>query len=327
MTPLMNLNIMNCPLCKSRDYASYTSTDRNVTHYECKNCGKFALTAHASSEIETDGWKLAAYVIEQNRHGNIPTFYSSQQSLTMPRYSQQSLQADAPAGSVGIDAAIEMFPKSVVERLDRALINLASITTMLGQRLMISPQETFPLMLAQNTVEAWFVLQQFEEEGYLKGKTNSFPTEVSLTAKGLNRVADLQRGLFGPFNKQAFIAMSFHNSLDEAWTHGLKLGIEDCGYEALRVDLKEHNEKICDVIVAEIRKSKFLVADFTRHRNGVYFEAGMMMGLGRPVIFTCRKDYLGEAHFDTRQYNHIDWETPAELREKLKSRIQATIVS
>ena len=71
--------------------------------------------------------------------------------------------------------------------------------------------------------------------------------------------------------------MSFDKSLDQAWTEGLKLGIEDCGYSALRVDAKEHNEKICDVIVAEIRQSKFLIADFTIHRNGVYFEAGLMV--------------------------------------------------
>ena len=119
--------------------------------------------------------------------------------------------------------------------------------------------------------------------------------------------------------------MSFDRSLDPAWTDGLKPAIEDCAYTALRVDGKEHNEKICDVIVAEIRKSKFLVADFTLHRNGVYFEAGMMMGLGRPVIFTCRKDEMPNVHFDTRQYNHIEWETPAELRERLKRRIQASI--
>jgi hypothetical protein len=190
---------------------------------------------------------------------------------------------------------------------------------------MIQPQETFPLILAQDTKEAWFILRQFEEEDYLTGKTTSFPTEISLTAKGLNRVADLQRGLYGPQNKQVFVAMSFDNTLDTAWTDGLKLGIEDCAFTAMRVDMKEHNEDICDIIIAEIRKSKFLVADFTLHKPGVYFEAGMMMGLGRPVIFTCRKDELAKAHFDTRQYNHIEWEKPAELRERLKRRIQATI--
>jgi len=283
------------------------------------------MTGPALSAIGENGWKLAAYVFEQNRLGTTPTFYSSQQTLTKPTVTGHSFQEEAPAGSVGVDTAIETFPKTVAERLDRVLLNLAAVTKHLGQQIKIGSEGVNPLLLAQNSGEVFFVIEQFAHEGHIKGKTTSLPTEISLTAKGLNRAADLQRGLFGPLNKQVFVAMSFDKSLDAAWTDGLKLGIEDCGYDALRVDRKQHNEKICDVIIAEIRKSKFLVADFTLHRNGVYFEAGMMMGLGRPVIFTCQKDDLGKVHFDTRQYNHIEWETPAELREKLKSRIQATI--
>lgn len=68
-----------------------------------------------------------------------------------------------------------------------------------------------------------------------------------------------------------------------------------------------------------------MIADFTGNRNGVYFEAGFAMGLGIPVIWTCRKDHIDNVHFDTRQYNHIVWETPEELREKLTYRIEATI--
>ena len=59
----------------------------------------------------------------------------------------------------------------------------------------------------------------------------------------------------------------------------------------------------------------------------MYFEAGFAMGLGRPVIWTCRKDDIDNAHFDTRQYNHIVWENEKELYEKLKNRIEATIPS
>lgn len=283
------------------------------------------LTGVASGEIRDNGWKLAAYVFEQNRLGNTPTFYSSQKSLTAPQPGLPPLQAGAPAGSVGLDIAIEAFPKTVAERLDQVLLNLAAATKHLGHHIPIRNEGVNPLLLAQNGQEVFFVMSQFALEGYIAGDTSILPTGIMLTAKGLNRAADLQRGLFGPLNKQVFIAMSFDKSLDDAWSNGLKLGIEDCGYEALRVDLKQHNELICDVIIAEIRKSKFLVADFTGHRNGVYFEAGMMLGLGRPVIFACRKDDLTGAHFDTQQYNHIEWETPAELREKLKSRIQATI--
>jgi len=67
------------------------------------------------------------------------------------------------------------------------------------------------------------------------------------------------------------------------------------------------------------------VCDFTGHRGSVYFEAGFAMGLGKPIIWSCRKDYFKDCQFDTRQYNHIEWENAEELYKKLLNRIQATI--
>lgn len=95
--------------------------------------------------------------------------------------------------------------------------------------------------------------------------------------------------------------------------------------KTLHMDLKEHNEKICDTIIAKIRKSRFMVADFTGLRGGVYFEAGYALGLGLPVIWTCKNDHKDELHFDTRQYNHILWIDESDLYEKLRRRIEATI--
>jgi len=257
---------------------------------------------------------MAAYVREKTLQGVEVVLFPA----------QNEIPTDAPKGSVGLDQALESFPKSVAERFDRILLNLERMTTHLGAGIKIE-LDSQPLLMAQNYTEISFVMSSLTELGYVAGYNCILPGKVVLTAKGLERVADLKRGLFGPLSNQSFVAMSFDKTLDEAWTQGLKLGIEDCGYTALRVDGKEHNDKICDVIIAEIRKSKFLVADFTLHKGGVYFEAGLMMGLGRPVIFTCREDQLAQAHFDTRQYSHIVWKTPVELREKLKRRIQATI--
>jgi nucleoside 2-deoxyribosyltransferase len=97
----------------------------------------------------------------------------------------------------------------------------------------------------------------------------------------------------------------------------------------LALDKKEHNNKIDDEIIAEILRSKFLVADFTcekeKVRGGVYFEAGFAMGLGIPVIWTVAKESLDDVHFDTRQYNHIVWDKPETLRNLLKARIGAVI--
>ena len=130
-------------------------------------------------------------------------------------------------------------------------------------------------------------------------------------------------------SSQAFVAMWFDESMDEVWEEGFRPAIRDTGYEAVRIDRKEHLNKIDDEIIAEIRRARFLVADFTQGetgpRGGVYYEAGFAHGLNIPVIFTCRKDGLEKAHFDTRQYPHIVWETPEELRGALAKRISAVL--
>ncbi len=114
-----------------------------------------------------------------------------------------------------------------------------------------------------------------------------------------------------------------------AYEEGVGPAIREAGYEPLRIDRKEHISKIDDEIIAEIRRSRFLVADFTQGdtgaRGGVYYEAGFAHGLNIPVIFTCRTDAIDKVHFDTRQYNHITWENTAELRERLAKRISATL--
>ena len=122
-----------------------------------------------------------------------------------------------------------------------------------------------------------------------------------------------------------FIAMWFNASMDKARANGLEPAIWAAGYEPIVVSGVEHINKIDDEIVSQIRRSRFLVADFTGHRGGVYFEAGFAMGLGLPVFWTCRRDDLLNLHFDVRQYNCIDWTDEADLAKRLHRRIEAVI--
>jgi hypothetical protein len=43
------------------------------------------------------------------------------------------------------------------------------------------------------------------------------------------------------------------------------------------------------------------------------------------VIWTCREDDIGNLHFDTRQYPHIVWHEPADLRSQLRDRLRALL--
>ena len=163
---------------------------------------------------------------------------------------------------------------------------------------------------------------------------------VSLSFSGYQRVEFLETQK--PLSEQAFVAMWFHDETNNAYENGIKLGIEDAGYKPVRIDQINHNNKIDDEIIAEIRRSKFIVADFTSDilrrgekspfdfdlaiaRGGVYFEAGFAKGLGKEVIWTVREDVLPLVHFDTRQFAHIVWKNPADLRSRLAKRIAATL--
>ena len=147
-----------------------------------------------------------------------------------------------------------------------------------------------------------------------------------ITMNGYRLIAEQEANIA---TTQAFVAMWFDDSMDDAFEKGIKPAIVAAGYKPLRIDQEPDVKKIDDEIIAGIRRSRFLVADFTHGdegaRGGVYFEAGFAEGLGIPVIYTCRNDMVDKLHFDTRQYAHIVWETPDELRDGLLHRIRARI--
>jgi nucleoside 2-deoxyribosyltransferase len=187
---------------------------------------------------------------------------------------------------------------------------------------------------AAHSAELSDLIAALKDEGLLREDSAN---NLRPTAKGLERLDSL--GLSPAESDQAFVAMWFTQELDEPFTDGFEGAIRDNGYRAMRIDKKEHANKIDDEIIAEIRRSRFVVADFTSElierdgkiaalpRGGVYYEAGFAQGLGIPVIWTVRSDCIDYVHFDTRQYAHVIWEDAADLREKLRNRIGAVIGS
>ena len=118
---------------------------------------------------------------------------------------------------------------------------------------------------------------------------------------------------------QCFVAMWFDDSMKSAYEDGIKKAVEECGHTPLRIDKKLDVNKIDDEIIAEIRRSRFVVADFTHNkvkgvRGAVFYEAGFAYSLGLEIIYSCRKGLEKELNFGTRQYHHILWETPEDLR-------------
>lgn len=224
-------------------------------------------------------------------------------------------------------------PTDPLEKIDEIIQYLYRNTDHPGAILKLDWVEDYPIAFARNSEEfSWLTNKALELE-YVEGQRSKDGARLALSLKGWQRIDALRKSRLD--SDQAFVAMWFDDELEDAWKQGIKPALDVTGWSALRIDNKEHNEKIDDHIVAEIRRSGLLIADVTGHRQGVYYEAGLAHGLDIPVIWTCRADRttddgkddktgISSAHFDTRQYNHVVWTTPEDLRDQLEKRIIAT---
>jgi hypothetical protein len=290
---------MPCPLCKAPD-ASDANKSTRIYDIHCSACGHYYLTFEASAAIGGDeklAFCLASWVSEQTVNGVTPTVRNE---------------------TVGW---IKSYPRPTVKK--RAELYLGAAIKILGGKLIgrvgIADQRLRVASWSYDSDDCLALAKYLKKLGALEDPGNM--QEMRVVAEGhlIHEEMTGQRAQ----SSQVFVAMWFDDVVKEAYDGGIGPAIREAGYEPLRVDRKEHDGKIDDQIIAEIRRSAFLVADFTEHRGGVYYEAGFAHGLGRRVLFTCREDHIDKLHFDVRQYNTILWKNPGEIVIPLQRRILA----
>jgi hypothetical protein len=293
----------HCEICGLADQQSASAGEGRV-RVTCARCGTFDWEPNTPRLAPITGErqvKLSALVREQNAAGSVP-FLNSELIKQIDLRSRPRLR-------------------------DRALRALAAMVQKFGY----DPHTTFSVSddlqipavsYSANNEELSVLLEILELDGLIKTE-GLIPTTVRITPVGLIQAEELSRS--GTENLQGFVAMSFDPSMNEAYTLGFDPAIRSAGYQPFRIDGKEHANGISDEILTEIRRSRFLIADYTLQNNGVYFEAGVAIGLGIRVIPTCRADQLKMLHFDIRHINTLKWETPAQLARDLARRISGVI--
>ena len=162
-----------------------------------------------------------------------------------------------------------------------------------------------------------------------RGSEGTSPHQINVPARMYvdQRTRELDQ------ESQGFVAMSFDPDLTHVYKDGIKPAIKAAGYNARRIDDKAFTGPVVDEMLAEIRKSKFVVADFTscekcKHigaPGGVYWEAGFAHGLDIPVFLTCREDRTKAIHFDIDHIKRLQWKTPEDLCKQLKNSIEAVL--
>ena len=279
--------------------------------------------------------RLTAILVRQRQLGN-----------DLPRITERS-----------IDTARSSRPARMEERLTNLLQFLIDRTPKAGMPLGIGPNPSQlpnigdPAEKAANWQNAQYGLAcsecaDLDELNYLanslaerglieKGSEigdflgDSFGFLCRVTANGYIAIEERQTEVR---SDQCFVAMWFNEATVALYDRAIVAAVKAAGYEPLRIDRSpDFLGKIDDQIIAEIRRSRFVIADFTHgddgSRGSVYYEVGFAQGLDLPVIFTCRADQIRKLAFDTNHFLHLDWraDAPEALIERLKNRILANI--
>ncbi len=293
---------MSCPICNNKDTQLRSLRNLDAFIVECPCCGDFEITRIAKVLLERNNWyekEILSYITRYHFEFGTPLKLNSDNIDT--------LTSDYPISTdfFSIINQIVLFTSKKQEKpAGKAKIKLTD----------------HPAIFQSSDGDMLHLFNEAIKLGYIEQQGHLI---YSLTPDGWKLLQELKEKQIK--SNQAFVAMSFSKDKKEIWQQGIKPILESLGYNAIRIDEKEHNDMIIDHIIAEINKSGLVIADFTEHKHGVYFEAGYAMGLGIPVIWTCHEDDISGIHFDTKPFNHIGWTTPEELGKKLKIRIEATI--
>lgn len=323
---------MKCILCGVESTGNPTTAVGDF-QLKCPHCGNYIINQYNHSRL--------TYLFNSNHElGKIKHLISSyiyEQNLNDNEYTV--LDEDQLLGFINN----RILPFTIAEKIDKYLNIIHKKTEYFGHVIRYNP-DNYVEAYCVNSEEFSSLISVMKENEYIKNGSVAYSYQI--TFKGINHLTEINKNTN---SLNCFVAMWFCDEMFEAYSQGIEKAIHDTGYNPVNISIIQHNDNITDQILANIRKSKFVIADFTGNRGGVYYEAGFASGLGIPVIWTCKEEYFNQMiklnksgltfstednqdmlvksqiHFDISHFNFIVWSNHSDLYNKLKNRIEATI--
>jgi hypothetical protein len=302
----------NCILCGGSNVRAVK--DGVATEINCKTCGHYMADVEELADLRKENPSCIPRIVHR---------------MCRMRDGKTDLVILAPA--LVNDLIVDPLP-SVREQEDSLLL-------WLGDKLR-EEDPTGAVSMGDNVdfVAAWVgsfnlnslfkIIEYLDHEGLLSWMNDGLKNPVRMTPKGWDRYEDIRRA---PSQARlAFMAMPFgNNELDHVYKDCFRDAVEKTGFKLRRLDEWQGAGLIDDQLRVRIRSARFIVAELTTENRGVYWEAGFAEGLGRDVIYTCKRSEQPNlnTHFDTNHHLTVQWE-PGKLEdaaEKLKAAIRATL--
>jgi len=229
-----------------------------------------------------------------------------------------------------VDKIQKMPIPTIQEKILKLMHWLEKQTTFPGDVIKIKPNdvtdtpELIAIIYARNMKEVRYYLEHLKAKNFLIGDAGTPIASYRITVDGFGYLESERKKINSDL---CFCAMSFSQEHDYIYEKFIQPAVQLAGYKCIRVDEDPHNNGVVDKIKALILQSKFVIADLTGNKNGVYYEAGWAGRGEQEVIFTCEESDFDKIHFDVQHLNFLKWNKDkiSEAVEKLKWRIEGTI--
>lgn len=297
----------SCPVCKQL-VENFKDIENFKSEVQCNYCGEFVIEKTLPAILEKNNYnqlRIGSWIREQNSFGVTPELKT-----------------------IDFDNLINLKDKKINQKYE-LLLKYMNLKKTIQIDYSDFNRSYLVLFWCEDIKEFNMLLSKATELNHLKLKFDGMSyKEYIITYDGKEFVEDL--GLNNSSNK-IFMAFHFTEEMKKEFESTIKKAVLDVSegkLEAVRVSSSttEHDTKIDDELIGMIKSSKAMIADFTGNRTAVYYEAGFAMGLGIPVIWTCKKVDFDKLSFDTRQYPHIIWENEKDLYKQVVNRLKAKIL-
>jgi hypothetical protein len=311
------VNDNHCPACLGANFKLDDPDDADYCSVSCQRCGRFYVHESALYQLQDEGTPLGASrfgTSTSRKRANLSGYLRENQGMKIDKQDLERLA--------------NLKTPAFHERADKLLRALDRETKAAGETVDYQGPAWLAIAWCVHEGELAEVVGFLETSHRIRRRFSDKPGPVAIEPDGWAHLEQLRER--GAATSQGFIAMNMAESTDSLtslYHQGLEAGIEAAGYKPLRIDRKLDTDKLDDEILAEIRRSKFLVADLTGHRQSVYLELGFALGLGMRAFRTCRADQVKDVAFDQRTYLCMTWEEGGEheLAKTLADRIVARL--
>ncbi len=311
----MVADLSECPICGSKlTTPSSTIGMLDAYRYDCPNCGPYELTGTADHLI-------------------VPSLAGAPAKRPIVSHHVRRWSTGSEVPRLDWDQCKNLLERgelpTVHEQSENLIRFIGDSTTDPGKGHTFKASSALATVGALSPESIAFCLSGLAEEDLVKVRSRTLDGEstVVLTFHGWGRYEELRRGKTS--GTKAFMAMAFGDGvLNSLLNDHFRSAVAQTGFHLTRLDDAPKAGNIDNRMLAEIRSSRFLIADLTHDNSGAYWEAGFAEGLGKPVIYTCSNEVFSDkgTHFDTNHHQTVLWDaaSPEAACDLLKATIRNT---